>query len=249
PHTDPPRRHMTAHLGLIAAVRDRLREMGDPEKAGPMRDYMKSDLPFHGVQAGRRRRAMDEIFAAYPISDPVTWDDTTRTLWRAATHREERYAAVQLTGHHLYRDFQGPGAVGLYEDLIVAGAWWDYVDEIAVRRIGPMLRDDPAHMRPIIRTWASSGDLWLRRTAIICQNTAGAATDARLLFDVIEPNLGHQGFFIRKAIGWALRSYGRVDPDAVVRFIKETEQRMSPLSRREALKNLKDADPAAHALS
>ncbi len=66
---------------------------------------------------------------------------------------------------------------------------------------------------------------------------------------MIEPNLGHQGFFIRKAIGWALRSYGRVDPDAVVRFIKETEQRMSPLSRREALKNLKDADPAAHALS
>ncbi|MBB6172924.1 3-methyladenine DNA glycosylase AlkD [Nocardiopsis mwathae] len=230
---------MTAHLGLIAAVRDRLCELADPDKAGPMRAYMKSELPFHGVQAGPRRRAMDEIFAAYPLDDAAAWGDTVRTLWRAATHREERYAAVQLTGHPRYLDFQGTAAVGLYEDLIVAGAWWDYVDEIAVRRIGPLLREDPERMRPLVRGWALSGDLWLRRTAIICQNGAGARTDPGLLFGVIEPNLDHQGFFIRKAIGWALRSYARVEPDAVARFVADTGQRMSPLSRREALKHLR----------
>ncbi|GAA3758908.1 DNA alkylation repair protein [Salinactinospora qingdaonensis] len=229
---------MPAHLGVIAAVRDRLRTLADPAAAAPMRRYMKSELPFHGVRADTRRRAFREIFAAFPMDDPITWEDTVRTMWRVATHREERYAAVDLTGHPLYRKFQTPPVTALYEDLIVAGGWWDYVDELAIRRVGPLLRSHPGRVRPIVISWALTGDVWLRRSAIICQVGAKGETDPGLLFASIEPNLSHKGYFIRKAIGWSLREYAKTDPDAVRTFVTKHSEVLSALSRREALRHL-----------
>ena len=69
------------------------------------------------------------------------------------------------------------------------------------------------------------------------RSSAGAiASIATLLAEVIAPNLADREFFIRKAIGWALREYARVDPEWV-REYADTHP-LSPLSRREALKHL-----------
>jgi 3-methyladenine DNA glycosylase AlkD len=59
-----------------------------------------------------------------------------------------------------------------------------------------------------------------------------------LLTDVIVPNLADREFFIRKAIGWALRQYARTDPDWVRAFVEANVATMSPMSRREAMKHL-----------
>jgi 3-methyladenine DNA glycosylase AlkD len=120
-------------------------------------------------------------------------------------------------------------ALPMYEELIVTGAWWDLVDEVATRLVGELELG-------FLRSWAVDPDLWKRRTAIIAQITRKDRTDAELLFDCIEPNRGDREFFIRKAIGWALREYSKVDPDAVVRYCATHE--LSPLSRREALRIL-----------
>ena len=56
------------------------------------------------------------------------------------------------------------------------------------------------------------------------------------MFDCIEPNRGDREFFIRKAIGWALREYSKTDPAAVVAYCESHE--LSGLSRREALKRI-----------
>jgi 3-methyladenine DNA glycosylase AlkD len=125
--------------------------------------------------------------------------------------------------------------VPIYEELIVTGAWWDFVDEVAVRLLGQLLGDDatPAH---VLRRWATSEDMWKRRAAIICQVLRKRDTDLALLYDCIEPNRQDRQFFIRKGIGWALRAYAWVDPDEIVRYCETHE--LSPLSRREALKRL-----------
>ena len=47
-------------------------------------------------------------------------------------------------------------------------------------------------------------------------------------------------FSLRKAIGWALRGLAHTDPDEVARYVRENESRLSPLSTREALKNIPD---------
>ncbi len=78
----------------------------------------------------------------------------------------------------------------MYEELIVTGAWWDYVDDIASHRVGPILRDHPATMRRKMLSWSKSPDLWKRRTSIICQLGFKEATDLELLYACIEPSLG-----------------------------------------------------------
>ena len=45
-------------------------------------------------------------------------------------------------------------------------------------------------------------------------------------------------FFIRKAIGWALRDYARTDPVAVAAFVTEHREDLSGLSYREATKHV-----------
>jgi 3-methyladenine DNA glycosylase AlkD len=93
-------------------------------------------------------------------------------------------------------------------------------------------------MRAAMLAWSRDADLWKRRVAIISQRHCGAATDEALLFACITPNLADREFFIRKAIGWALRQYARVAPDAVRQYVRAHANEISPLSRREALKHL-----------
>ena len=222
---------------LIEAVRDGLARLGDPAKAPGMQAYMKSAMPYRGVPAPGQRRLASEVFRAHPLADRETWRGTVLELWRGAAYREERYLAIALTGARAYARFQDPVELPLYEELIVTGAWWDYVDEVAIRRVGPILRAHRAEVTPLMRAWAGDADPWRRRTAIICQVRAGADTDLDLLEHAIAANTADTGFFLRKAIGWALRDYAWHDPDWVRRYVA-AHHGLSGLSRREALKNL-----------
>src|SRR6185437_3454371 len=118
------------------------------------------------------------------------WQAQVLSVWRDARFREERYAAINLTGHRSCTSFQTPAAMKMYEEMIVTGAWWDYVDEIASRRVGPILRNHPAPLRRKMLIWSRSQDLWKRRTSIICQLGFKAETDLELLYACIEPSLG-----------------------------------------------------------
>jgi 3-methyladenine DNA glycosylase AlkD len=134
--------------------------------------------------------------------------------------------------------FQDLAALPMYEEMIVTGAWWDLVDGIAGHRLGLLLRRFPREMRGQMLAWSRSGDLWKRRSAILCQLTFKKTTDLELLYATIEPALASKEFFLRKAIGWALRQYAWTDPEEVRRYVREHERDLSPLSRREALKNV-----------
>ena len=90
-----------------------------------------------------------------------------------------------------------------------------------------------------MRAWSTDPDLWKRRVSIICQISFKKETDLELLYANIEPNLADRNFFIRKAIGWALRAYAWTDPEEVARYVSVNEARLSGLSRREALKNIR----------
>jgi 3-methyladenine DNA glycosylase AlkD len=126
----------------------------------------------------------------------------------------------------------------MYEEMIVTGAWWDYVDAIAGHRLGLLLRRFPAPMRKQMLAWSRDQDLWKRRSAILCQLRFKGETDLELLYACIAPSLASREFFLRKAIGWALRQYAWTDPREVVRYVREHQAALSPLSRREALKNV-----------
>ncbi|NUR92412.1 MAG: DNA alkylation repair protein [Nonomuraea sp.] len=223
-------------MSLGKAVRLALEEAAEPAKAGQMQAYMKSAMPFLGVQAGPRRTALRRVFGEQRIATAPEWRRAVLALWRDAEYREERYAAVELTGFRYYREFQTLYTVPMYEEMIVSGAWWDLVDELATHRIGGLLTAFPDSMRPLMLEWAEDADLWKRRTAILSQNRFKSRTDTALLYACIEPSLSDNDFFARKAIGWALREYAKTNPREVVRYVNA--KGLTGLSRREDLKNI-----------
>lgn len=222
---------------LVNAVRGELRALADPVRAEQMRAYMKSTMPFHGVPGSVRKPLLRRLFAEYPLAGKTSWLATVRTLWRDATYREERYVAIELAGHRPYLAWHGPDLLPHYEELIVTGAWWDFVDELAIRHVGPILFAHRDAVTPVMRAWSTDADRWKRRTSVICQIKARADTDLALLADAIEANLDDRDFFLRKGIGWALRQHAKTDAGWVQRFVA-THPGLSPLSVREALKHV-----------
>jgi 3-methyladenine DNA glycosylase AlkD len=224
---------------LQRVLRAELKRVADPDRAAGAQAYMKSTMPFYGIASTPMRKVCREVFAEHPLSTPAAWRREVLRIWRGARYREERYAAIELTGYKRYRGFQDRDALPMYEAMIITGAWWDYVDAIAIHRVGEfLLRDDPAFMKREMRRWSRDADMWKRRTSILCQVTFKKDTDLDLLYDCIEPSLPSREFFLRKAIGWALRQYAWTDPREVRRYVREHAEELSGLSKREALKNL-----------
>jgi 3-methyladenine DNA glycosylase AlkD len=203
-----------------------------------MQAYMKSAMPYRGVPGPEQKTIWKTVFTAHPLSSREEWQQVALTLWRDAAFREERYAAIALTALERYAPYRAMASLPMFEEMIVSGAWWDFVDSVAGRQLGDILRKDTVRMSVLMRRWARDRNMWKRRAAILCQLGFKRDTDLRLLYDCIEPNLPDREFFIRKAIGWALRQYAWTDPRAVKRYVNANRERLSRLSIREALKNV-----------
>jgi 3-methyladenine DNA glycosylase AlkD len=222
----------------LEALRDQLAAAGDPEKAAVQQRYMKSAMPYHGLAAPDLRRLLRPHLQAFAPTDRADWETTVRTFWDGATHREERYATIALARHRSARSWQDADTLGLHRHLVVTGAWWDLVDEIAQHLVGACLLADRDRVTSVLRDWSGDDDLWLRRTSVICQVSHGTELDRDLLTFAIERNLDDSSFWLRKAIGWALRQHACVDPEWVRAYVDLLGDRLSGLSRREAAKHL-----------
>src|SRR5690606_21887894 len=142
----------------------RLAAVADADKAGPMAAYMKSEIPFYGVQKAGRTRILRDLVMAFP---PVDGDDYRRkvaALW-SGEYREEKYLAVGYARH--FRPHIEMPSLSLYRRMIVEGAWWDFVDEIAAHLVGKLVLDNRQEMRPVLEEWVAGSDMWLRRTSLL----------------------------------------------------------------------------------
>lgn len=224
----------TSNTAFLQALGPRLAAVSIPDKAAGMARYMKSTMPYLGVPSPAVRKTVRALAKEYPFTSTRELLATISQLWAEASYREERYAVIMLTDSKLGRG--EPTLLPFYAVVIETGQWWDYVDSVAPR-LCELLQQDRATMEPLLRDWSRHPNFWFRRAAIIAQLAAKSATDTQLLHEVISPNLGDREFFIRKAIGWALRQHARTDPDWVLHYVAAHESQLSPLSRREALKH------------
>ena len=228
---------MRPNRSLIEAIRSELRELAVPEKAAPMQAYMKSTMPYLGVQTPYHRKACRALFREHPLESAEEWEATALALWREAKFREERYCALNLLNHPPYHRFRSLDRLPMYEEMIVTGAWWDLVDNLIPQAFPDLLDAEPAEAAAVLRRWAQSDDTWERRAAIVSQLKRKEKTDVDLLFDCLEPSIGEGEFFLRKGIGWALREHAKTDPEAVIAYVTTNRDRLSTLSKREALRN------------
>ena len=227
---------------LVDSIRAVLAAAGDPAIAVGQQRYMKSAMPYHGVTSPVMKAVLRPVYAHAErvIADRGTWLAVVRTLWDEATHREQRYAAIGIAKLRCAAPWRDAASLDLFRWMVMTGAWWDYVDDIAAHLVGPVVA--ASGQAATMRAWAVDEHMWVRRTAILHQLRAKAATDTDRLADTIVPNLAGSRFanefFIRKAIGWALREYAYHDPEWVRAFVRDHAAAMAPLTRREALKHL-----------
>lgn len=219
---------------LVAFVAGELSQRADPAKAGPMASYLKTDMPFYGVQKQGRAEVAKELRARFPVTDNETYRSMVTALW-SQPHREEKYLAIHLART---KQFVTSGNVDLYQRLIVEGAWWDLVDDVAINCVGIAYLHERAELEPMIDAWIDDENMWLRRTALIAPIKHKGETDYERLFDHCLRRSHETEFFIRKAIGWTLREYAKTEPERVAAFLVANRDRWSGLTFREASKHL-----------
>jgi 3-methyladenine DNA glycosylase AlkD len=206
----------------------------DPARAQAQRAYMREQFPFLGLAAPTLRAVTRTVVAGLPRP---TEDDLRTVVLRCwqLDAREYQYFACDWLRAHV--TVPGPAFLATLRTLITTKPWWDTVDPLATRVVGGLVRRHP-ELTGEMDAWSAGADLWLVRTAILHQLHYGPLTDTARLFGYCSRQAGHRDFFVRKAIGWALRQYARTDPAAVRDFVDRERERLSALSVREATKHL-----------
>ena len=206
----------------------------DPERATAMRAYMRDQFAFLGIPTPARRVLSREVLTGLPRPVEADLRDGALRCW-ALREREYQYFACDWLVSNAR--VGTPALLPTIGTLVTTKSWWDTVDALASRVVGPIVARHPAAVSTM-DAWLADENMWLARTAILHQLTYAESTDVDRLFRYCLARAGHRDFFIRKAIGWALRQYARTDPATVRSFVAKNARALSPLSVREATKHL-----------
>jgi 3-methyladenine DNA glycosylase AlkD len=212
-----------------------LAAQANANNAKAMAAYMKTEQPFFGVNQPGRKPIFRELVLRYPPESNQQYRAAITSLW-SIPQREGQYAAIHFADH--FEDRHTLTNLTFFKKLIEQGAWWDHVDWIATHIVGRVVKQNRAEASEVMRKWIDDDDLWVRRTAIICQVQHKEETDYKMLFEFCLMRAHEKDFFIRKAIGWALRSYAWKEPERVRAFIIKHRAKLSGLSVREGGKHL-----------
>jgi 3-methyladenine DNA glycosylase AlkD len=217
----------------LNSLHKKFKAASDAEKSEWMKGYMLHQFDFYGVQAVLRK----EIGKTHHLQNQIKTAAELELIVKecfSLPQRELQYFAIQLFA--LHKKSWTVSSIKIMEYCLLQKSWWDSVDGIASDWLGPYFKMFPEQIVPITSKWNRSKNMWLQRSSIMFQKAFKKNTDTTLLSKYILHCASSKEFFIQKAIGWALREYGKTNPAWVKKFVKENQ--LAPLSVREALKNL-----------
>ena len=205
------------------------------DEAVLMKKYMKDRYEYYGIKSPVRKA----LYKLHRQKSGLIPEDNiveiTKWCWQMP-QREYQYFAMESLGKVAKKADRG--RIELYEFLVTHKSWWDTVDYIASNLVGVYFQKFPEQIPVLTKKWMDSEDMWLQRTCLLFQLKYRADTDTKLLEKFILRLSESKEFFIRKAIGWALREYSKTDPEYVKEFVAKNQ--LSGLSEREALKWMKN---------
>jgi 3-methyladenine DNA glycosylase AlkD len=218
----------------VLSLKNLFEQNTNPAQAEPMKKYMRNQFEYLGIKSPQVSGLLREHIHDHGLPPLDKLDIISRELW-SLPQREFQYAAMSLMGK--LENKVGSEFITTIEYLITTKSWWDTVDVLAGHAVGTQFKRFPEVKAKYLKKWRKSDNFWLRRTTLLFQLGYKKETDFDLMCELIKENLGSDEFFINKAIGWALRQYAHTNPAPVKKYVKATKD-LSPLSRREALKNI-----------
>lgn len=221
-----------AHL-YLAKIKKIYAANADATIAKGAKAYLLNQFEFYGIKSPLRRKICKEFYKAHPVKDHNELNSIIKDCF-AAPQREIHYFAIELLGYH--HKLWSKKTISLIEWMVTHQSWWDSVDSTNSFVISKFFMKFPETIEITTSKWNNSSNKWLQRMSLLFQLTYKKKTNTTLLTQYIENCQLEEDFFIRKAIGWALRAYAYTDSKWVVQFIKAHPQ-LSNLSKREALKH------------
>ncbi len=222
-------------MEFITELLSKFEDNANAEQARAMEAYMKDLFSYYGVKAPVRKTILKETINTYKNElSRDTIIQIVNDLYQEL-HRELHYCAMELADRFLKKNYE-VDTIYFIEKLITTNSWWDTVDFIAKHILGNYLLQFPDQIPVVITKFSLSKDMWLNRSAILFQLGYKDKTNAQLLFSLCDQHKSSDEFFIKKAIGWALREYSKVNPEAVQLYVSKAK--LKALSEKEALKRI-----------
>lgn len=209
-------------------IKSLFEQHADRSAASSMSAYMKNQFLFYGITAPVRKELYNEFIKAEKKRKAIDWAFLDECY--ADEHREFQYLVYDyLLSMKKYVTY---GDLIRIKRYITTKSWWDTVD-LLCKVIGDVsLRDN--RVKTLMISWSRDENIWLKRAAIQHQMSLKDKTDAEVLEETIRNSLGNGEVFVNKAIGCALRDYAKSNPVWVAEFLSRYENKLSPLSRKEA---------------
>lgn len=222
-------------MNFISSLENAFAANSNAENAVAMSKYMRTIFPFFGIKTVERRQILKKLWKANQQEISQNAREIALELFQKQ-QREFHYCAIEILIQELNQKYIKED-IQLIEELIITNSWWDSVDFLAKYLLGNYLLQFPEETDSVILKFSSSENMWLNRSAILFQLGYKEKTNFDVLKLVCEKHKMSTEFFIQKAIGWALREYAKIDPEAVRDFV--TNSNLKKLSEKEALKNIK----------
>lgn len=220
---------------IAGGMRSTLEGLGTRDYAEGAKRYLKSDLTFFGTRMPAVRTTVRAQLTRHPDLSRPQLLRLVKALWKEPIH-ETRLAAILLLESRA--TLLERADVALLERLLRESRTWAYVDPLSIN-VGGAMWVRGALTPTVLTRWSRDADFWIRRASLLVllkpvRSGRDFVRFARYADDMLE----EQEFFIRKAIGWVLRELSKSDPETVRSWIEPRLDRMSGVTKREAVKYL-----------
>jgi 3-methyladenine DNA glycosylase AlkD len=219
---------------FIEDLKETFKANSNSEFAIQMKAYLRNQFEHYGIKSALRRDLLKLVVTHHQVDI----NNHIRTISKAlftASYRELHHCGMELFEKHLRQRYLKDD-IHQIEFFITTNSWWDTVDFISKHILGAYLNQFPEVTETVISKFSTSKNMWLNRSAILFQLGYKDQTDEQLFYKLCLQHRHSEEFFIQKAIGWALREYGKTNPESVLTFVRTNS--LKPLSKREAIRNL-----------
>jgi len=199
----------------IETLEKEFQQNANPKIALEQKAYMKNHFDFFGIKSPVRKEITKPFLQKQYLPDKKEAFVIVKKLWKKP-QREFQYFAQELC--FKYKNNYEVKDIELFEYMVINKSWWDTVNFIAAKILGEYFKLFPEQIKPVIKSWLNSGNMWLQRSAILFQLKYKNKTDIDLLSHIINAVTGSKEFFINKAVGWILREYGKINSNWVLHF-------------------------------